>query len=116
MRAIVEDFTDVELYDIMYDYIVIKKPIKEIHQLIPDRCSLGYLHKVINVAIHNQPIMRRVLCKLMSRNEAVSVVKIDNYLGSKKESYYKSEEDVLWNTITFNDLSESEKSIYYGVD
>ena len=106
MKKKVKTFSDTELCDIMHSYLVLNKTLYNIHSKMSDRCTLNHLHKVVSHAVLNKQIIIEVLC---------IKVPIDNCLSYKNESYWKSEEDVLFNPITFNELSESEKLIYYGV-
>ena len=110
--------TDEQKIAILKRYLISKEQLKDIYEDYKDLySSLGSFWYSISYYMQDKAIVNYVLKDFKHKfNPVIREYITAGCLGSKLESYYESEEDVLYNKVTFEDLSKEEQQIFNAHD
>lgn len=105
-------FSKTELKGILYDYMILKQPLMSIYQKYKDRCNNVNFNQIIS-SLLNDDFYKTYICNELARIIHINP-KVPTYeaLGSKKESYWETEEDLIRLNSTYESLSLQERIIY----
>ena len=105
-----------EKYEILYRQLVKKESLRTIYQDFKKNITYEYFKSIPSILFYEKELLAKVVRRLAINTPYEDTYRTECMLGSKEESYWQEEADVLFKPITKDDLSEEEMLLYLGND